>query len=96
MEKKIPGRIVVEYLLQRNIKDVRDAEGNFQRGRVLIAFNGVDRLTSHEDVVGKLLLRHGAGAAEFTNGIADSRTHCLPTSSFLSLDTSTGHHADIR
>ena len=74
----IAGRIVVEYLLQRNIKNVRDAEGNFQRGRVLITFNGVDSLTSHEDVIGKLLLRHGAGAAEFTNGIADSRTRCLP------------------
>ncbi len=28
----IAGRIVVEYLLQGNTEDVRDAEGNFERG----------------------------------------------------------------
>ena len=32
----------MEYLLERNSKDVRDAKCNFQRGRVLITFNGVD------------------------------------------------------
>jgi hypothetical protein len=81
----------VEDLLQGNTKDVCDAEGNFERGRVLITFNGIDGLTSNEDMVSEFLLRHGAGAAEFTNGIADSRTHCLPTPSFLSLDKSSLH-----
>lgn len=53
--RAIAGRIVVEYLLQRNTEDVRDAKGNFQRWRVLMTFDGVDGLTSHKDVVGKLL-----------------------------------------
>lgn len=69
----------MEDLLQGNTEDVRDAEGNFERGRVLITFNGIDGLTSNEDAVGEFLLCHGAGAAEFMNSIADSRTHCLPT-----------------
>jgi hypothetical protein len=90
----IAGRIVMEDLLQGNIKDVRDSERNFERGRILITFNGVDGLTSNEDTVSEFLLCHGAGAAEFTNGIADSRTHFLPP--FLSFDTSIRRHADIR
>jgi hypothetical protein len=76
----------MEDLLQRNIKDVRDAERNFERGRILITFNGVDGLTSNEDTVSKFLLRHGTGTAEFTDGIADSRTHRLSAPFFLSFD----------
>jgi hypothetical protein len=103
------GRIVVEYLFQGNTEDVRNAEGNFERRRVLITFNGIDGLTRNEDTVSEFLLGHGAGAAEFTNGIADSKTHCLPAPSFVSIDKSSRHlmqrprhstkeicHADIR
>ena len=82
----------MEYLLQRNTEDVRDSKGNFERWRVLITFNCVDGLTSNENTVGKFLLRHVAGTAQFTNCIADSRIHCLPTPSFLSFDKSSRHH----
>jgi hypothetical protein len=36
--------VVVEDLLEDNPKDMHDAEGDFERGRVLVPFNGNDDL----------------------------------------------------
>ena len=71
------GWRVLEDLFEGEIEDVGDAEGDFERGRVLVAFDGNDGLAGDVDEVGEALLRHGAGGAEFADGVADGGCHAL-------------------
>ncbi len=65
----------MEDLLKRNTEYVGDPESNFERGGVLVAFNGDDGLARDGDEVGKFLLRHRAGGAELSYGVAKARAH---------------------
>jgi hypothetical protein len=62
---------VLEDLFERDVEDVSDAEGYFERRGVFIAFDRDDGLTRDGDVIGKLLLRHGAGGAELADRVAE-------------------------
>ena len=71
-----PGRgLVLEDLIERDAEYVRDAEGDFERGRVLVALDGDDGLAGDVDEVGEFLLGHGAGGAELADGVADGGIH---------------------
>ena len=67
----------MEDLFEGDIEDVSNAEGDLERGGVLVAFDGDDGLARDVDEVGEGLLRHGAGGAEFANGVADGGCHAL-------------------
>ena len=68
---------VLKNLFEREIEDVGDAEGDFERRRVFVAFDGDDGLAGDVNEVGEGLLRHGAGGAEFADGVADGGCHAL-------------------
>ena len=61
---------VLEDLFEGNVEDVRYAEGDFQRRGIFIAFDRDNGLTGDGDVIGELLLRHGAGGAELADCVA--------------------------
>ena len=64
-------------LFEGEIEDVGDAEGDFERRGVFVAFDGDDGLARDVDEVSQGLLRHGAGGAEFADGVADGGCHAL-------------------
>lgn len=70
----------MEDSLEGHVEDVRDAKGDFERGRVFVAFDGDDGLARDQDEVGEALLGHGVGGTEFAYGVAKSRAHSLPRS----------------
>ena len=55
---------------QRYIEDACDAEGDFERGRVLVAFDGNDGLACDTNSIGEFLLRHIPCRPKFSNPIA--------------------------
>jgi hypothetical protein len=67
--------LVLEDLLERYPEYVGDPECNFERGGVLVAFNGDDSLARDGDEVGKLLLCHRAGGAKLSYRVAKARAH---------------------
>jgi hypothetical protein len=67
----------LEDLLEGNAEDMGDAEGDFERGRVFVAFDGDDGLAGDVDEVGEVLLGHGTGGAEIADGVREARRHFL-------------------
>jgi len=67
--------LILEDLLKRNTEYAGDPESDFQRGGVLVAFNGYDGLARDGDEVGKFLLCHRADGAELSYGVAKARAH---------------------
>ena len=64
-------------LFEGDIEDISNAEGDFKRGGVLVAFDGDDGLARDVNEVGEGLLRHGTGGAKFADGVADGGCHAL-------------------
>jgi hypothetical protein len=67
--------LVLEDLLERDPEYVGDPESDFERGGVLVAFNGYDGLARDGDEVGKFLLCHRADRAELSYCVAKARAH---------------------
>jgi hypothetical protein len=67
---------VLEDLFKGNPKHFSDQKSDFERGRVLSQFNGIDSLTRNADAIGEGLLSHFAVLlAQLPNVIGDPAAH---------------------
>jgi hypothetical protein len=61
-QSPIPSPLIsfleLKNFLQRNAENAGDTKGNFQRRRILVPLNGVDRLPCDADLIRKCLLCH--------------------------------------
>ena len=66
----LTARVVLEALLKRYTKRACHFERSLERRRILVLFDGDDRLPGDADSIGEFLLRHLAEGPEFSNLIA--------------------------
>jgi hypothetical protein len=66
---------VLEDLFEWDIEDVRDPEGDLERGGVLVELDGDDGLAGDADAVGEVLLGEAVVCAEVAKGVADAGGH---------------------
>lgn len=65
----------MEALLERHTKRDGHLERSFERRRILVLFNGYNRLPCNSDLVGEVLLRHFPSGSELSNLIAYGGHH---------------------
>lgn len=68
----LTARVVLEALFNRHPKRDCHFERSLERRRILVLFDGYNRLPCDADLIGQFLLRHLAERPEFSNLIAYS------------------------
>ena len=66
------GWVVLEDLLEWDIEDACDAEGGFERRRILVELDGDNGLAGDSDGVGEFLLGHRVCSAEIAKSVAET------------------------
>src|SRR5206468_10075933 len=66
----LTARVILEALLKRHTKRDCHFERSLKRRRILVLFDGYDRLPCDAHLISEFLLRHLAEGPEFSNLIA--------------------------